>query len=359
MPLAVDGECGMRLVDVRNENLDAAFLAVIHDFLDLVHLREVVAQVCRLKLRGVMSLEPRCLVAHPGVAGGVGLVEGVLRELLPVLPDFVEFLLRMPVLHPSRHELFLQRVQNVYLLLSHRLAELVGLAFGEIRQFLGQKHDLLLIDRHPVGVLEVFLHFRQVVLHRLLALLAGYERRDVVHRSGAIEGVHGDEVLETGRLELLKPLHHSRRLELEDAHGVSPAVEGVCLGVVDGNRLYVNVLPVPLLDEVEAGVYDCQGVEPEEVHLEHAHILNVVPVVLRCPEFLLLSVLIDDFLVFRQADGDIVHKIPAPDDGRAGVDSHLTDAAFELKGIVQHFFCQFRAVIQLFLKLRNEPVAVL
>ena len=173
--LSVDGEGGVRLIDVRIENLDAALLAVIHDFLDLVHLREVVAQVSRLELGRIVSLEPARLVTDPGVAGGVGLVEGVLRELLPVLPDFVESLFRVTVLHPARHELFFQGVKDVNLLLSHSLSQFVGLTFGEVRQFLRKKHDLLLIDRDSVGILEELLHLRKVIFHGLLPLLSGDE----------------------------------------------------------------------------------------------------------------------------------------------------------------------------------------
>ena len=106
-------------------------------------------------------------------------------------------------------------------------------------------------------------------------------------------------------------------------------------------------------------MYDGQRVESEEVHLEHADVLDVMSVILRCPEFLFLSVLVNYFLVLRKADGDIVHQVSASDDSRAGVDSHLTDAAFELKSVVQHLLSQFCAVFQFFLKFRNKPVAVL
>ena len=122
-----------------------------------------------------MAFQPAGLVAHPGVAGGVRLVEGVLGELLPVFPYLVEDLLRMPVCDTSLHELVLQGVEDIDHLLSHCLAEFVRLALGESGKLLGEQHDLLLIDGNSVSVIEILLHVRKVVLDRLLTEFPGHE----------------------------------------------------------------------------------------------------------------------------------------------------------------------------------------
>ena len=289
----------------------------------------------------------------------MGLVEGILGEFLPVLPYFVKNLFRMTVFHTSGHELVFQGVEDIDELLSHRLSQLVRLSLGEACQFLRQEHDLLLIDRHAVSVLKIFLHFRKVIFHFLDTLLAGNEGRDVVHRARSVESVHRNQVLESFRLKLLQPVHHTRRLELEHADRISTSIELVRGFIVDRNGLYVYVYSVPFLYEVEAGMYDCQGVKAQEVHLEHADILDVMSVILRCPEFLFLSVLIDRLLVFRKADWNIVHQISASDDGCTCMDAYLTDASLKFLGIEQYLLIDFSTVFQFLLKLRDKPVAIL
>ena len=122
-----------------------------------------------------MRFKVPCLVAHPGVAGRVGLVEGVLCELSPVPPDLFKYLDRVAMLLASVDELVVEGFEDVQLLFSHGFTQLVGLAFGEACELLGQQHDLLLVYRDAVCVLQEFLHFRQVVLYFFSPLFPGYE----------------------------------------------------------------------------------------------------------------------------------------------------------------------------------------
>ena len=130
----------------------------------------------------------------------------------------------MSVLCSAFDEEALEAVQNVLQLLTHCLTESICLTSGEVGELTRKKHHLLLIYGDSVSVLKGFLHLRKVIYYRLTTLLSLYEVRDVVHRTRTVEGVHGDEVLETGRLELYEPLLHSRRFELEHAGCVSAAV---------------------------------------------------------------------------------------------------------------------------------------
>ena len=253
------------------------------------------------------------------------LVEGVFREGLPVLPYLLESVLGIAVRERSAHERLLQRVEHRLLLLSHGLAELVRLALGESGQLLREQHHLLLVDRDAVGFLEILLHVRKVVSDGARVVLAGYELGDVVHWAGPVEGVHGNQILETLRTQLHEPFLHSSGFELEHALGVSPRIELVDLGVVYRNLLYVYVHAEALLHERRAAGYDGQGLEPEEIHLEHAHVLDFGALILAHPHFLPCR------LVYSGGDRDVVGEIAAAYYHRAGVDSHLAYAAFELQ----------------------------
>ena len=97
---------------------------------------------------------------------------------------------------------------------------------------------------------------------------------------------------------------------------------------------------------------DGQGIEPQEVHLEHAHILDVVAVILRSAHVLAR------FLILRQGDGEIFRQVAPADDGGAGVHARLAHAALQGLCIFQDLLVQLRTVLELFDELRNQAVAV-
>ena len=357
----VDAELFGGFIDIGIEHIDAVLAAVRHYFLNLVRLSEVGGKVGRLEFGRVVALEITGLVADPGIAGCVGLVEGILGEFFPVFPNLVQHLFRVAILHSTRHKLVFQGVKYVYLFLSHCFAQLVRLTLGEVCKLLGKKHDLLLIDRDSIGVPEEFLHRRQVVLYGLDALLPVHEVRNVVHRARPVEGVHRNEVLEAFRVQLPQPVHHSRGFELEHADRVAASVEFVGLPVVYRNGLDVYVYSVSFLYKVQAFVNDGEGVQAQEVHLEHSHVFNIVAVELGGPEFLFLAVFIHCFLVFGEADGDVVHQVSAAYDGGAGVHTHLAYASFQFLGVFEHLLHQGVSVrvLEYGLEFRHQPVAVL
>ena len=103
----VNGELGVTLVDIRPENLHAVAPAVIHELGDLVDIVEVVAQDGGHVLSPIVSFQVTGLVAYPCVAGGMGLVEGVGRKCLPVVPYLIEYGFGMSVLQTSGEKLVL------------------------------------------------------------------------------------------------------------------------------------------------------------------------------------------------------------------------------------------------------------
>ena len=61
----------------------------------------------------------------------MALVEGVLCEGLPVAPDLLELVCGQALRLGTFHKVHLEAVEDILLLLSHSLAELVRLALGE------------------------------------------------------------------------------------------------------------------------------------------------------------------------------------------------------------------------------------
>ena len=255
----------------------------------------------------------------------MGLVEGVGSEFLPVRPDFLEDGLVVAVRDAAVDELRLEGVQLLLDLLAHRLAQRVALAAGEARQLARQEHHLLLVDRDAVGVLEVLLHHRDVVLDGLAAVLAVDEVRDVVHRARAVEGVHRYDVLELAGLEFAQIAAHAVALELEDGCRVAVAEELVGRLVVEGDFLHVDALAAALLDVLHALLLDGEGGQAQEVHLQHAHVFDERALVLAHQHVLA------GLLVFHHAQRDVVGEVGAADDGGAGVHSGLADAALQLR----------------------------
>ena len=250
------------------------------------------------------------------------------------------------------HKLVFQRVQDVNLLLAHGLAQFVGLSLGEAGQLLGQKHHLFLVHRYAVGILQVLFHLGKVVFNGLFSLFSGYEIRDVIHGTGPIQGVHSNQVLKTGGTQLLQPGFHAFRFKLEHGSGVSAAVKVISGSVVNGDGLYVDILSMMFFDQVQAIVDDGQGDKAQEVHLKHAHIFNIVAVVLRSAHVL------PRFLILGQADGQIIGKVSAADDGGTGVNTHLAHTALQGFGIFKDLLIDLGAVFEFFDELRHQAVTV-
>ena len=148
-------------------------------------------------------------------------------------------------------------------------------------------------------------------------------------------------------MQLLEPLHHTRRLELEHALRITVRINLVRLRVVDRNFLYVNVYSEPLLYLRETNLDDGQCPEPQEVHLEHTNILDERALILGNPHFLVRS------LVHAQGDRDIIREVSTTDNHCAGMDTYLADTALQLESVCEHFLDQRRTVFQLVFQFRK------
>ena len=125
--------------------------------------------------------------------------------------------------------------------LAHGLAEVVAFAASETCEETREEHHLLLIDGDAVSVLEIRLHDGDVVFDFFAALFAVDEVGNFVHRPRAVEGIHGNEVLECLWVEVAEVGLHSGRLELECACRAAFAVELISFLVVERYIVDVNV----------------------------------------------------------------------------------------------------------------------
>ena len=151
------------MIDIGPQHREAHPLALVHEEADLLDVRQVAAQQRSHELGRIVGLQIGRLIGNVSVAGRVRLVERVRRERLPVPPYLLADFRVVPVLLRALDELGLHLVQHVALLLSHRLAQRVGLSPGKAGQLLRQQHDLLLIDRNAVRVLQILLHVGYLV----------------------------------------------------------------------------------------------------------------------------------------------------------------------------------------------------
>ena len=310
----VGAELLAALVNVRAHAGYAHGLTFVHQLGYLRYVVKASAHVACHEFCRIVGLEIGRLISHPRIARGVTLVEGVRSKLLPVGPYLLEHLRVVSVFLSALDKLRLHGVNDVLLLLTHGLTQGVALASGEVGKLTRQKHDLLLIHRDAVSVLQIFLHAGNIILYLLLAVLSGNERGDVVHRSWAIEGVHGYEVLKYGRLKLAQILLHAGRLKLECAHGAAFLIELISKFVVDRYVVEVYLYALREAYVLYSLLKYGQCAESEEVHLYQSGLLDDVSVVL-CGKELVARVR----LVFGRADGHPVADGVAADNGSAGV----------------------------------------
>ena len=329
LAMLVHTEGTVTLVYIRSQGLDVHRLALLHQLGNLGDLRKAAGhQRCHV-FGWIVCLEIGSLIGYPRIAGGVRLVEGVGCKLLPVAPDFLEHSRIVAVLLSLLDELRLHRIYDSLLLLTHRLTEGIRLASGEACQLAGKEHHLLLIHRDAVGILEIFLHAGDIIGDGLLAVLAGDEVGDVIHRSRTVEGVHGDEVLENRRLQLTEILLHTRRLELEGSDGLAALVELIGKLIIDRDGIEIYDIARGLLDNLARLLHLGEGLQTQEVHLDESGGLDHVTVVLGYCRLQSREI--------RVIGGRYRHPVAdrvAADDESAGMDTRAADGTLEHTGIL-------------------------
>ena len=208
------------------------------------------------------------------------LVEGIGGKLLPVGPYLLKYCRVMAVFLATIDEFGFHGVNDVFLLLTHGLTQGIALTTGEVSQLARKQHHLLLIDGDAISILQILLHAGDVVFDLLLSVLTGNERGDVIHRSRAVEGIHGDEVFKHCGMQLTQVFLHTIRLKLEGTDGTSLLVEFEGFGVVDGNGIEIYVDATCLLDDSTALLHLRKRLQSKEVHLDESCRLDDMTIVL-------------------------------------------------------------------------------
>ena len=277
----LDGELGLRMVDVRAFDGDATPAHVVDEDRELFRLVHVEAHRGGVELVRVMRLEPGGVVRQQRIGGGVRLVEAVAGELV----DQVEQLVRLLGLDArfalaAVDEALALRVHLGLDLLAHRAAQQVGVAERVARQDLRGLHHLFLIDEDAVGLGKDAFELGVRVLDAFEPVLAPAEQRDVVHRAWPIERDERDDVAEIGRLHRRQRAPHAFGFELEHADGVAALEQFIDLFVLPRERRQVD-LDLPALQQVDRLAQHRQRLEAQEVEFDEAGILDELHVELR------------------------------------------------------------------------------
>ena len=220
----------------------------------------------------MVDLHPRGPIREKRVHDRVRLVEPVTPEREDESPELLGFLLRGPGGHGLLDELVALGLEEGFVLLADRLAELVGLAGAVARDRTGREHDLLLVDEDPVRLFEDRLELWEWILELRPAPPLDVDLdRARVEGARPVERVERRKVVEHLGFHAAEEVPHARRLELENAVRPPLREELVDLGVVERDLAQVRPGSRLLLDEGEGVVEDREGDEAEEVHLEEAH----------------------------------------------------------------------------------------
>ena len=213
------------------------------------------------------------------------------------------------------------------MLLTHGFAERIGLPAGKQAQGAGLKHHLLLVNRHPVSIFQEWLHHGVVVFNGFLSVLAADKGRDVFHRSRAVEGVHGNEVLEAVGLQGTEVLFHPGGFKLEKPCRLSPGKELEGLRVVQGDFIGIEGEVLGFLDVFQASLDDGKGAQSQKVHFNQADGFHEMPVILGGHQA----------LAFCRHDGNVVCQWVAADEDAAGMYAGLAHGTFEGFGKLDGF----------------------
>ena len=204
----------------------------------------------------------------------MALVEAVAAEVFQQLEDLFRRLLVHAVLHAAGHEVVLGLVDDLRLFLAHGPPQHIGGAQGKAAQGLHDLHHLLLIEDDAVGLGQDGFQQRMLV-GGLFPVAAGYVilHHTAAQRPGPVEGHHGDDVLETGGLEVPQVLLHALAFQLEHGVGVAGGEHLEGLRIVQGDVVQVDLFAAALFDVLQRVVQQRQGAQAQQVHLyQTAHL---------------------------------------------------------------------------------------
>ncbi len=221
-----------------------------------------------------MGFQVSGLIGHHGIAGRVRFIERIVRAWFDPAPDLLGDLFGNAVFETAVDEFLLGSHHQVLDLLADGFAQRIGFGHGKTGQFLGDLHGLLLIKNDAVGRTEDRFQFRMQIGWDRQSILAFDKLGNKLHRSGAVERHHGDDVFELRGLELFQITLHARAFQLEHAHGVAALQQGKCLFVVHRDFLGVDALMLHQINARQGVFDDGQVFQAQKIHFQKPHIFD-------------------------------------------------------------------------------------
>jgi len=329
------GELVVRLVHVGRQHLDAELARLVDELHHRVGVADGRRQDGRHEIGGEVRLEPRRVEGDDRVRDRVRLVEAVAAEGLDLPRELLDDAPVVAARDGLLDELAQLRLDELRVLLAHRLAQHVGFGERDAGQRLRDAHHLFLVGDDAIRRFEDRLQLGERVAHRLLAAFAALV--DLVHpgveRAGPHERVAGHEVVEPVAAHGAQHVRRERRLELEHAGGAARAQHliGGRIGEID--CVQVGTHAGAALDVVERVADHRQRGEAEEVHLEHAGMLETVHVVLGDDDRLVSAGA--RALAVHREDRDVVIERSRRDDDARRVHAGMAREPFERNGVVE------------------------
>ena len=271
----------------------------------------------------------------------MGLVEGVVGEIVDFLIDGLGGLLRNPIGHTACNAPLLVTVDECVLL----LLNLGGLLFGDgpahhvrlaqrvAAQLLEDLDDLLLIDDAAVGDGQNRLQGRVLISDELGVLLAGDKSGDRIHGTGTVQRDNGGNILDALGLEAHAHAGHAGGFNLEHAGGLAGGDHVKGSLIVLGDILQPEVRLV-LLNHLHRVIQHRQVPKTQEVHFQQPQLLQGGHDVLAH----------HGFVVFRQRH-ILIHR-PLRDDHAGGVGGGVARHPLQRPGGVNELFYPLVGVVQ-------------
>ena len=230
---------------------------------------------------GVMALEIGRVIGDLGIAYGVRLVEGVVREIQDFLVNGLCRRLRHAVCDragdTARGIAVDKRLplgdDDLFLLFGNGAAHIICLPEAVAAELAENLDDLLLIDDAAVGHGEDRLELRAEIGDALRMKLVFDETRDGVHGARAVEGDDGCEVLDGLRLHVDTHACDPGGFQLENARRLAITQHGERCGVAVRQTLEIKVR-LAAADGAGGVVEDRQIAQAEKVHFEQAKLLD-------------------------------------------------------------------------------------
>ena len=345
--VVLDAEMHAGFVDVRREHVQPDAPRFVDVLDDLVGLALFERHVSGHEFSGVIGFQIRRLIRHERIRGGVRFVKTVFGELRDQRVKLHGFLTLDAIRRAAVGELNAVLVHQIFFLLAHRLAQTVCIAEREIRDLIGDLHDLFLIHDDAVRVFQDRGELRHVVFDFFAAMLARAETGDVAHRAGAVHGVERGQILETIRARVNQQAAHAFGFKLKHRARITAAEHPESFRVVErqfveidhafARQRFLDARAAAFLDELARDRQFRQRFKSEKIDLQQAHVVEVRHFVLR-----------QQHAVFVAVERAVFGHGPVGDDQSGGVAAGVARDAFAFARKVDEFLHVRVGLVQLF-----------